>query len=89
MACHQADYDEEHAGSSIPDTCLACHNVETWEDADFDHALSGFPLLPPHDRLECDDCHGARRSELKFPAPAGSLHPGGGMVRSGRPSKAR
>ena len=25
--CHQADYDDEHAGTGFPTTCLECHNT--------------------------------------------------------------
>lgn len=70
VACHQADYDREHAGSSIPATCQQCHDVFTWEDALFDHALTGFPLEGPHTSLSCESCHREPGNELLFPAPA-------------------
>jgi hypothetical protein len=40
--------------------CLDCHNVNTWEDATFDHIglANGFELLGAHDALPCSACHG-------------------------------
>jgi hypothetical protein len=59
IACHQPDYDSEHAGSGFPTACLECHSINTWEDADFDHmtASNGFDLLGAHDALACESCH--------------------------------
>ncbi|HMB92089.1 MAG TPA: cytochrome c3 family protein [Rhodothermales bacterium] len=59
ISCHQPDYDQEHAGTGFPTTCLECHNINTWEDAVFDHAATanGFRLLGAHESLECSSCH--------------------------------
>mgnify|MGYP004000117137 FL=1 len=58
VACHQSDFDGEHADSGFPTTCLECHNVDTWDDADFDHGATAFPLVGAHTDGECSDCHG-------------------------------
>jgi len=58
VACHQADYDREHGGGGFPTTCLDCHTVDSWDAADFDHALTGFPLVGAHAPLSCVTCHG-------------------------------
>jgi hypothetical protein len=71
VACHQADYDREHGGSAFPTTCLSCHTVDTWSDADFDHALTGFQLEGRHATLECSGCHVPGSRDLRFPAPSG------------------
>lgn len=71
VACHQADYDEEHAGSGFPVTCLDCHDQISWEDAEFDHDAGGFALLGRHRRLDCEACHTNSGGGLRFPAPAG------------------
>jgi hypothetical protein len=63
LACHQPDYDREHAGGVFPTTCLNCHNQDTWDGATFDHALTGFALLGAHQRLECTSCHVADTME--------------------------
>ncbi|MDX1547321.1 MAG: hypothetical protein R3247_10055, partial [Rhodothermales bacterium] len=59
VACHQPDYDDAHAGTGFPTTCLTCHNTDDWEDADFDHAgfSGGFDLIGAHDGLPCLACH--------------------------------
>ncbi len=71
VACHRADYDREHGGSAFPTTCLSCHTVDTWDDADFDHALTGFQLQGRHANLECAACHAPGSRDLRFPAPSG------------------
>ncbi|MGD8321346.1 MAG: hypothetical protein PVJ02_12855, partial [Gemmatimonadota bacterium] len=71
VACHQADYDRQHGGGNFPTTCLDCHTVDSWEGADFDHALAGFPLEGRHATLSCSACHTDNSGGLKFTAPAG------------------
>ncbi|CAG0979184.1 hypothetical protein PHYC_01672 [Phycisphaerales bacterium] len=69
--------------------CVQCHRAE---DAVFthpvarmtaaQHALTGFPLTPPHDKAACEECHqgiGARAPLAKGPEPARAfraLYPG-------------
>ncbi len=59
VACHQSDYDGQHAGSGYPTTCLTCHNTSTWTGASFDHstASGGFELVGAHTTLPCTSCH--------------------------------
>lgn len=71
VACHQSDYDRQHGGGGFPTTCLACHTVDSWDDADFDHALTGFALVEPHAGLECSHCHTGGQKGLRFPVPSG------------------
>ena len=52
--CHQTD--DPHKGRFGQD-CLACHTVEGWKPATFDHNLSRFPLDGAHASLECSQCH--------------------------------
>jgi hypothetical protein len=74
FACHRADYDDEHAGSGFPTTCLTCHrNGNDWDDASFEHASvsNGFALLGAHIRATCGSCHAAPDGRLKFdPKPS-------------------
>jgi hypothetical protein len=70
VACHQADYDGEHAGSSLPTTCLDCHTETTWDGATFDHSTTVFPLLGAHDAADCSACHGDGGT-LVVPLPSG------------------
>lgn len=73
VACHQADYNKEHAGSGFPTTCLSCHNQSSWGDATVDHAAlsGGFQLLGAHTTLQCTACHAVPGYALLFPKPAG------------------
>ncbi len=72
VACHQADYDGEHAGSGFPTTCLSCHTQTGWDGAQVDHvALSGgFQLVGSHASAACTDCHAVPGYTLLFPDPA-------------------
>jgi hypothetical protein len=54
FSCHQQD--DEHGGQYGTD-CAACHNPSDWEDADFDHDLSNFPLTGGHTGVACELCH--------------------------------
>ena len=60
FTCHQADYEQEHAGSGFPTACLACHTTDNWDDAVFEHAVvsNGFGLVGAHEALDCSACHG-------------------------------
>lgn len=74
VACHQADYDREHAGSGFPTTCAGCHSQSSWEGAAVDHvAISGgFALTGPHATAACTACHSLPDYALLFPQPAGN-----------------
>jgi hypothetical protein len=54
IACHQKD--DEHEGSLGTD-CAACHDTHGWDDAAFNHDLTGFPLKAAHAEVECGQCH--------------------------------
>jgi hypothetical protein len=70
IACHQEDYDDEHGGTDTPSTCLACHNQNDWDDADFDHSTTAFPLVGAHARQDCEACHGEpQRLAARFVGP--------------------
>lgn len=71
VTCHRPEYDREHAGTGYPTMCLACHDVNDWARAVFDHVLGGegFPLLGAHASAPCTSCHGPNNA-LKFPQPA-------------------
>ena len=57
VACHQQDYDDEHAGSGFPTTCTNCHDDQDWDGAEFDHltASNGFDLVGAHLPLSCEN----------------------------------
>ena len=53
-SCHRKD--DRHNGQYGTD-CSACHNPSSWEDADFDHNRTNFPLIGGHARVACERCH--------------------------------
>jgi hypothetical protein len=53
-SCHHAD--EPHEGRFGTD-CAACHTVDGWTPAAFDHNLSSFPLTGAHVDVACESCH--------------------------------
>lgn len=53
-SCHRQD--DVHNGENGTD-CESCHNPSSWEDADFDHSRTNFPLRGGHAGLECEQCH--------------------------------
>jgi hypothetical protein len=52
--CHLED--DAHSGR-LGDGCAACHSPDSWQVEDFDHTLTGFPLVASHGTLQCADCH--------------------------------
>jgi hypothetical protein len=54
-ACHQMDYDDQHAGTAFATDCTACHRTSTWDGATFDH---DFPIRSgAHGGVDCAACH--------------------------------
>ena len=53
-SCHHND--EPHEGRFGMD-CTACHTVDVWSPAAFDHNLSNFPLTGAHVNMTCEACH--------------------------------
>ena len=53
-SCHQKD---DHHNGQFGTDCAACHNPSSWEDTDFDHDRSNFPLRGAHAGLACERCH--------------------------------
>jgi len=52
--CHLSD--DAHNGRYGKD-CAACHSPTRWQDANFDHATTGFKLTGAHGSLACTSCH--------------------------------
>ncbi|MCB0367180.1 MAG: hypothetical protein H6624_08200 [Bdellovibrionaceae bacterium] len=53
LLCHQKD--DVH-NSTLP-YCGECHRQSFWEDSQFRHSLSSFPLRGVHRTLDCVNCH--------------------------------
>lgn len=54
IECH-AD-DEPHDGE-YGQNCASCHQPKSWENEEFDHGLTSFPLIGIHTEVACDSCH--------------------------------
>ena len=52
--CHQEDDVHEE---SLGTDCADCHNATGWEDAEFDHDVTDYPLIGHHLEADCLDCH--------------------------------
>lgn len=60
VACHQDDYDREHAGWGVSADCTACHDPTAWSPSTFDHDGTYFPIQSGAHRdrwSSCADCH--------------------------------
>src|SRR6266550_2438671 len=67
-SCHMAEFQRTATiGGSVPNhvtssffsgPCENCHtSVDTWQTANFNHALTGFPLTNGHANVPCTSCH--------------------------------
>jgi hypothetical protein len=60
-SCHQADFagttQPNHASGQFDHDCTACHSMQAWKPASFDHAKTQFPLTGKHAAAFCEKCH--------------------------------
>lgn len=56
-ACHRDPHEGELDRWAGDQGCLACHDLERWRPAAFDHARTRFALAGGHARVACDGCH--------------------------------
>jgi len=70
IACHQADYNREHAGSGFPTNCLTCHDGQRWGGASFaNHDSQAFPIYSGvHNGRwsSCSQCHTSQSDYTVF-----------------------
>lgn len=68
--CHKPDpHDGQFAKRPDGGRCESCHTVQGWSPSTFtaaDHAKTGFPLVTPHTRVKCADCHIPAGKQTKF-----------------------
>lgn len=53
-SCHKQQ--DAHNGQYGTD-CSACHNPSSWDNVDFDHNRTSFPLTGGHSGVDCKRCH--------------------------------
>jgi len=77
FSCHQGDFESaaspNHVAGGLPTDCQQCHTSQAWSPADFDHALTAFPLTGSHTDLTCQQCHGGG-SLTALPSDCNSCH---------------
>ncbi len=60
-SCHAHDFQAasfNHKAMGFPPNCNACHSMDSWLGAKFDHAkFAGFALTGMHATLACTACH--------------------------------
>jgi hypothetical protein len=70
MDCHKTDpHRGQFAARADRGRCEACHTVMGWRPSTFtaaEHARTGFPLVRPHDRVECAKCHTPAGVQTQF-----------------------
>ena len=61
ISCHATDFatpNFDHRAMGFPTTCTACHSMDSWLGAKFDHLrFTGFALTGMHATLDCTACH--------------------------------
>jgi len=61
VSCHQVQFNTapNHTTQSYPTDCELCHNSIAWNQTNFDHQNTSFPLTGAHTTTTCQDCHSA------------------------------
>lgn len=54
IGCHKED--DNHDGE-LGEACSDCHNEKSWEEVQFDHSQTDYPLVGKHETVACADCH--------------------------------
>lgn len=59
ISCHQENFNSaiNHVSQNYPANCELCHNSVAWDQTDFNHQLTNFPLTGAHSPADCMDCH--------------------------------
>jgi hypothetical protein len=58
--CHTCHMEQDAHQGRLGRDCAACHTVDTWQEAAFDHSATDFPLAGGHAGVECSQCHPAQ-----------------------------
>ena len=55
--CAGCHIDDNIHSAAISTECGDCHTPDSWEEAIFEHALSGYDLVGTHLDVDCEACH--------------------------------
>lgn len=69
--CHQVQ--DVHQGSNGSD-CASCHSVTGWDNLNFDHSKTQFPLTGKHDAVSCSACHLPSQAAKDAPLECSGCH---------------
>jgi len=59
ISCHQQQFNTApgHVAQSYPTACEMCHNSTLWNQTNFNHQTTQFPLTGAHISVTCSNCH--------------------------------
>lgn len=84
QACYQCHKkDDVHNGTLI--NCGNCHRQQFWDNAEYKHSLTNFPLRGIHRTLDCYSCHN-RGTYKGLPATCVSCHLQDAQAFTGAPN---
>ncbi len=67
--CHKDEHGGQFLKRADGGRCESCHTVSDWKPSTFnvaDHAKSGFPLVFPHEKVKCADCHTPAGKDTRY-----------------------
>lgn len=68
--CHRPDpHSGQFAARADGGKCESCHTVQGWKPSTFtvvDHKKTGFPLVFPHEKVTCAQCHLPAGTQTRF-----------------------
>ncbi len=66
-ACHEDVHEGKISEKYYPEgNCASCHNPGRWNDVEFDHSKTDWPLKGKHAEISCRKCHFERSEDGKI-----------------------
>ena len=66
LSCHK-NHHKQNISPKFTKNCDSCHNQFKWPITNFDHKITGFPLVGSHTKVACKNCHTQTKLSLKSP----------------------
>lgn len=69
LDCHKDEHQGQFVKRADGGRCESCHTVQGWKPTTYtvaDHAKSQFPLVSPHAKVKCADCHVPAGKETRY-----------------------
>ena len=67
--CHKDQHQGQFLKRADGGKCESCHTAQGWKPTTYsvaDHAKSGFPLVSPHGKVKCEQCHTPAGKETRY-----------------------